>query len=109
MLSSQSRSAKELTFPLIVRYAPEKIQYGIDRYQNETRRLYGVYEQQLATGKDFLVGAGKGKYSYADMCTFPWYVIINSSTNPNTVSNSFSAAGSARTRGLECRDRKSVV
>ncbi|KAK4698253.1 glutathione S-transferase, partial [Phenoliferia sp. Uapishka_3] len=54
------------------RYAPEKIQYGIDRYQNETRRLYGVYEQQLAGGKEYLVGPGKGKYSYADMCSFPW-------------------------------------
>lgn len=56
------------------RYAPEKIEYGITRYQNETKRLYGVYEDHL-TGKkdgqkkDWLVG---GKYSLADMATQPW-------------------------------------
>ncbi|KAM0746518.1 glutathione S-transferase [Meredithblackwellia eburnea MCA 4105] len=53
------------------KYAPVKIQYGIDRYQNETRRLYSVYEKQLK-GKDFLVGEGKGKFSYADIVSFPW-------------------------------------
>ncbi|GAA5917667.1 hypothetical protein JCM5296_007442 [Sporobolomyces johnsonii] len=56
------------------RYAPEKIQYGIDRYQNETRRLYGVYEDHLAGKKDgekkeWLVG---GKFSIADMTSQPW-------------------------------------
>ncbi|KAI9816620.1 MAG: hypothetical protein M1827_001753 [Pycnora praestabilis] len=30
------------------RYAPEKIQYGIDRYRNETYRLYQVLEDRLA-------------------------------------------------------------
>jgi glutathione S-transferase len=29
------------------RYAPEKIEYGIDRYQTETKRLYSVLEDQL--------------------------------------------------------------
>jgi glutathione S-transferase len=28
-----------------LRYAPEHIEYGINRYQNETRRLYGVLEK----------------------------------------------------------------
>lgn len=46
------------------RYAPEKIPYGIDRYINETKRLYGVLDQRLQ-GRDFLVGDGKGKYSIA--------------------------------------------
>ena len=46
------------------RYAPEKIQYGIDRYQNETKRLYGVLARQLE-GRDYLVGEGRGKYSIA--------------------------------------------
>lgn len=46
------------------RYAPEKIQYGIDRYINETKRLYGVLELALKD-KDFLVGEGRGKYSIA--------------------------------------------
>lgn len=46
------------------RYAPEKIPYGIDRYINETKRLYGVLDRRLQ-GRDFLVGDGKGKYSVA--------------------------------------------
>ena len=49
---------------------PEKIQYGIDRYQNETKRLYGVLEKQLSDhGWDYLVD---NKYSVADMSTFTW-------------------------------------
>ena len=48
-------------------YAPEKIQYGIDRYTNEVNRLYGVLNRQLA-GKDYICGA----YSIADMASFPW-------------------------------------
>lgn len=44
------------------------------RYQNETKRLYGVYEDHLTGKKDgekkeWLVG---GKYSLADMATEPW-------------------------------------
>lgn len=50
------------------RYAPEKIQYGIDRYQNECKRLYAVLEKQLEV-QDYLVG---NKYTVADMSTFTW-------------------------------------
>ncbi|KAF2034340.1 glutathione S-transferase [Setomelanomma holmii] len=50
------------------RYAPEKIQYGIDRYQNETKRLYSILETRLKDN-EYLVG---GKYSIADMSTFTW-------------------------------------
>lgn len=53
------------------RYAPTKIQYGIDRYQNETRRLYSVLETRLQE-RDFLAGRDKGKYSIADISTFTW-------------------------------------
>ena len=38
------------------RYAPEKIQYGIDRYQNETRRLYHVLDTRLRENGGYLVG-----------------------------------------------------
>lgn len=52
------------------RYAPEKIQYGIDRYLNETRRLYKVLDKHLETSKSgFLVGH---HLSIADLTTFPW-------------------------------------
>lgn len=52
------------------RYLPEKIQIGIDRYQNETRRLYEVLDRQLAQ-TEYLAG----EYSIADMATFPWVKI----------------------------------
>ena len=52
------------------RYAPEKLQYAIDRYQNETKRLYTVLDGQLEK-REFLAG----DYSIADMATWPWVVI----------------------------------
>jgi GSH-dependent disulfide-bond oxidoreductase len=48
-------------------YAPEKIPYAVDRYTNETNRLYGVLDRRLA-GRDFVAG----EYSIADMAIFPW-------------------------------------
>jgi GST-like protein len=50
-------------------YAPEKIPYAIDRYVNETNRLYGVMNKRLA-GNVFLAG----DYSIADMAAYPWIV-----------------------------------
>ena len=49
-------------------YAPVKIEYAIDRYSNETKRLYGVIDKQLSTHRYI---AGK-KYSIADIAIFPW-------------------------------------
>ena len=49
-------------------YAPEKIDYAIQRYTNETRRLYGVLNKQLESRRYL---AGK-HYSIADMAVFPW-------------------------------------
>jgi GST-like protein len=48
-------------------YAPEKIPYAMDRYQNETLKLYGVMDKRLAE-VDYLAG----EYSIADMATYPW-------------------------------------
>ncbi|KDQ29264.1 hypothetical protein PLEOSDRAFT_1055238 [Pleurotus ostreatus PC15] len=53
------------------RAAPEKIPYAINRYIEETKRLYGVLEIRL-TGRDWLVGPGKGQYSIADINVIPW-------------------------------------
>ncbi|WP_416897534.1 MAG: glutathione binding-like protein [Minwuia sp.] len=50
------------------RFAPEKIPYAIDRYTNETRRLYGVADKQLAN-HDWLAA---DQYTIADIATFPW-------------------------------------
>jgi GST-like protein len=49
-------------------YAPEKIEYAINRYTNETKRLYGVIDRRLAVSKYL----GGSQYSIADMATFPW-------------------------------------
>lgn len=49
-------------------YAPEKIEYAIDRYTNEAARLYGVVDRRLAAGP-YLAG---DTYTIADMATFPW-------------------------------------
>ena len=49
-------------------YAPEKIDYAVNRYTNEAKRLYGVLDSQL---KDNPYIAGK-TYSIADMAIFPW-------------------------------------
>ncbi len=50
-------------------YAPEKLPYAINRYVNETNRLYGVMNKQLAK-ESFLAG----DYSIADMAAYPWIV-----------------------------------
>jgi glutathione S-transferase len=40
------------------RYAPEIIQYGVNRYQNETRRLYGVIDKHLSSNNfEYLTGS----------------------------------------------------
>lgn len=50
-------------------YAPEKIPYAIERYVNETNRLYGVLNRRLAD-RAFVAG----EYSIADMACYPWVV-----------------------------------
>jgi GSH-dependent disulfide-bond oxidoreductase len=50
-------------------YAPEKIPYAINRYVNETSRLYGVMDERLKD-REFLAG----EYSIADMACYPWIV-----------------------------------
>ena len=50
-------------------YAPEKIQYGIERYTNEVNRLYGVMNKRL-NDHEFLAG----EYSIADMACIGWVV-----------------------------------
>jgi len=49
-------------------YAPEKIEYAVNRYTNEAKRLYGVIDKQLSNHA-WLAG---DSYSIADIATFPW-------------------------------------
>ncbi len=48
-------------------YAPEKLPYAIDRYVNESARLFEVMDKQLIN-REFLAG----DYSIADMASYPW-------------------------------------
>jgi len=58
------------------RFVSEDIPYAKSRYLNETKRLYGVLEIRLneSDGRDYLAGPGRGKYSLADIKSYPWYV-----------------------------------
>ena len=50
-------------------YAPEKIEYAINRYTNEAKRIYGVLNKQIETTGAYLAGK---QYTIADIATFPW-------------------------------------
>ncbi|MCH8618438.1 glutathione binding-like protein [Undibacterium sp. TS12] len=49
-------------------YAPEKLDYAIDRYTNESKRIYGVIDKQLEK-TSYLAGE---EYTIADIAVFPW-------------------------------------
>jgi GST-like protein len=49
--------------------APEKIPYAIERYTNESRRLFNVLDRRLAE-----VAYVADDYSIADIATYPWIV-----------------------------------
>jgi len=48
-------------------YAPERIEYAVDRYTREAARLYGVMDRHLAAAEYFA-----GEYSIADIAIYPW-------------------------------------
>jgi GSH-dependent disulfide-bond oxidoreductase len=47
---------------------PEKIDYAINRYSNEVKRLHGVMEKRLSEVAYF----GGSEYTIADIAIFPW-------------------------------------
>ena len=59
-----------------VHYAPEKIPYAIDRYVNETGRLYAVLNKRLAD-REFITG----EYTIADMASYTWVLPERQSQN----------------------------
>src|SRR5208283_5791744 len=50
-------------------YAPVKIEYAIDRFTMETKRLLDVLDRRLGEAR-YLAG---DEYSIADIAVFPWY------------------------------------
>jgi GST-like protein len=51
-----------------IRNAKEQVPYGIQRYSEETRRLYGVLNKRLGEAL-YLAG---DEYTIADIATYPW-------------------------------------
>lgn len=51
------------------RYAPEKLEYAVNRYTNEAKRIYNVIDKRLSEAP-YLAG----DYSIADIATYPWLV-----------------------------------
>jgi len=49
-------------------YAPEQIEYAVNRYTNEAKRLYGVMDKQLSKHR-YIAG---DEYTIADIACFPW-------------------------------------
>ena len=49
-------------------YSKDKIPYAINRYADESKRLYGVMDKQLARS-EYLAG---NEYTIADIATHPW-------------------------------------
>ncbi|MFO1361178.1 MAG: glutathione S-transferase N-terminal domain-containing protein [Burkholderiales bacterium] len=49
-------------------YAPERIEYAMNRYRNEANRLYGVLDKRLAASPYVACG----EYTIADMAIWPW-------------------------------------
>ena len=50
-------------------YAPIKIEYAIDRFAMETKRLLDVLDRHLAVN-EYMAGS---EYTIADMAIWPWY------------------------------------
>lgn len=50
-------------------YAPEKLEYPINRYTMEVKRQLDVLDKQLADN-EYIAGS---EYTIADMAIFPWY------------------------------------
>jgi GST-like protein len=49
-------------------YAPEKIQYAMNRYAKEANRLYGVLDKRLGSSE----WVACGEYTIADIAIMPW-------------------------------------
>lgn len=57
-------------------YAPEKIEYAIDRYAMETKRIFDVADRRLGESR-FLAG---DEYTLADIANFPWLAPFTTGT-----------------------------
>lgn len=58
-------------------YAPIKIEYAINRYTMETKRLLDVLDRRVAQAR-YLAG---DEYTIADMAAWPWFAGLMNNTN----------------------------
>jgi GST-like protein len=75
-------------------YAPDKIPYAINRYVNETNRLYGVLDRRLNV-REFIAGSD---YTIAEMAACPW--VVRKIAQRSRSSMSLSIGSSASTTAL---------
>jgi glutathione S-transferase len=60
------------------KFSKEKVPQAIERFHNESLRIFGVFELHLSgknsdgKSREYLAGHGKGKYSIADIGVWPW-------------------------------------
>ena len=59
------------------KYAPLKIEYGIERFTMETKRIVDVLDQHLE-GKEYVCG---DEYTIADMAIYPWIRCLDKGYN----------------------------
>eukprot|EP00537_Pseudo-nitzschia_pungens_P008371 CAMPEP_0172369532 /NCGR_PEP_ID=MMETSP1060-20121228/33237_1 /TAXON_ID=37318 /ORGANISM="Pseudo-nitzschia pungens, Strain cf. cingulata" /LENGTH=315 /DNA_ID=CAMNT_0013094479 /DNA_START=140 /DNA_END=1087 /DNA_ORIENTATION=- len=59
------------------KYAPLKVEYAIDRFAMETKRIVDVLEQHLE-GREYVCG---DEYTIADMAIFPWMRCLDKGYN----------------------------
>jgi glutathione S-transferase len=64
----------------VLGYAPEKLKYPIDRFVNESHRLYRTLDRQLAkNGTGYIVG---DRVTVADIAVWPWVAAHSKSIIP---------------------------
>ncbi len=79
-------------------YAPEPMEYPINRFTMEVKRQMDVLDKQLANNK-FIAG---DEYSIADMAIWPWYGVL-------TTGKLYSGKGFNAARFIEAKKYKNVV
>jgi len=72
VLANGQRPVSGRRFRSFLCLCPIKIEYAIDRFAMETKRLLDVLDKHLAKN-EYVVG---GEYTIADMAIWPWYASV---------------------------------
>ena len=87
------------------RYAPQlgqELTYALERYGNETNRIYGVMDKRLSEC-EWLAG---DDYTIADMATFAWVRLRTSATRQTSTPFPASSDGAGCHGGTTCRSAR---